>query len=114
MIGLVVLLFEVEKQRFGVLGVARRGRVPPLGGGSIRSLSFSCQYLGPVWRGQPMRSYWPETAFRLFDLSTAEMRSGLESGKLDVALSVGQRRETRGLKWTPLAVFAEELHRVFA
>jgi LysR family transcriptional regulator, benzoate and cis,cis-muconate-responsive activator of ben and cat genes len=38
----------------------------------------------------------------LFDLSTAEMLAGLEGDKLDVALSVGQPRETRGLKWTPL------------
>ena len=30
------------------------------------------------------------------------MLAGLESGGLDVALSVGQRRETRGLQWTPL------------
>jgi DNA-binding transcriptional LysR family regulator len=39
----------------------------------------------------------------LLDLSTAEMLAGLGSDKLDVALCVGQRRQTRGLKWTPLA-----------
>ena len=38
----------------------------------------------------------------LFDLSTAEMLAGLESGKLDVALTIGQERDTRGLKWTPI------------
>jgi len=44
----------------------------------------------------------PNTHVELFDLSTAEMLAGLESEKLDVALCVGQQRETRGLKWTPL------------
>jgi DNA-binding transcriptional LysR family regulator len=38
----------------------------------------------------------------LFDLSTAEMLAGLGSDKLDVALSVGQPRRTRGIKWSPL------------
>lgn len=38
----------------------------------------------------------------LFDLSTAEMLAGLESGRLDVALTVGEDRERRGLHWTPL------------
>jgi LysR family transcriptional regulator, benzoate and cis,cis-muconate-responsive activator of ben and cat genes len=44
----------------------------------------------------------PKTHVELFDLSTEEMLAGLERDKLDVALSVGQQRETRGLKWTPL------------
>ena len=44
----------------------------------------------------------PNARVELFDLSTAEMLAGLESDKLDVALSVGQQRQTRGLKWTPL------------
>jgi DNA-binding transcriptional LysR family regulator len=44
----------------------------------------------------------PNTHVELFDLSTAEMLAGLESEKLDVALCVGQQRQTRGLKWTPL------------
>jgi LysR family transcriptional regulator, benzoate and cis,cis-muconate-responsive activator of ben and cat genes len=44
----------------------------------------------------------PNAHVELFDLSTAEMLAGLESEKLDVVLSVGQQRETRGLKWTPL------------
>ena len=44
----------------------------------------------------------PNARVELFDLSTAEMLAGLESDKLDVALSVGQQRETRGLRWTPL------------
>jgi DNA-binding transcriptional LysR family regulator len=38
----------------------------------------------------------------LFDLSTEEMLAGLENGKLDVALSAGEQRKTRGLKWNPL------------
>lgn len=42
------------------------------------------------------------TRVELFDLSTKEMLVGLESDKLDVALSVGRQRETRGLVWTPL------------
>jgi DNA-binding transcriptional LysR family regulator len=44
----------------------------------------------------------PNARVELFDLSTAEMLAGLESEKLDVALCVGQQRQTRGLKWTPL------------
>jgi DNA-binding transcriptional LysR family regulator len=44
----------------------------------------------------------PNTHVELFDLSTSEMLAGLESEKLDVALCVGQQRQTRGLKWTPL------------
>ena len=44
----------------------------------------------------------PNTHVELLDLSTAEMLAGLESEKLDVALCVGQQRQTRGLKWTPL------------
>jgi DNA-binding transcriptional LysR family regulator len=44
----------------------------------------------------------PNARVELFDLSTAEMLAGLEGDRLDVALSVGQLRETRGLKWTPL------------
>lgn len=38
----------------------------------------------------------------LLDLSTAEMLAGLENDKLDVALGVEQRRETRGISWAPL------------
>jgi DNA-binding transcriptional LysR family regulator len=44
----------------------------------------------------------PNARVELSDLSTEEMLEGLENDKLDVALSVGQRRGTRGLKWTPL------------
>ena len=44
----------------------------------------------------------PGARVELFDLSTEEMLSGLESDKLDVALSVGQQRQTRGLSWNPL------------
>jgi DNA-binding transcriptional LysR family regulator len=44
----------------------------------------------------------PNARVELFDLSTEEMLAGLESDKLDVALSVGQQHPRRGLKWTPL------------
>ena len=44
----------------------------------------------------------PGARVELFDLSTTEMLAGLEGDKLDVALSVGEQREKRGLKWTPL------------
>jgi DNA-binding transcriptional LysR family regulator len=44
----------------------------------------------------------PNARVELFDLSTGEMLEGLENDKLDVALSVGQQRGTRGLRWTPL------------
>ena len=44
----------------------------------------------------------PNARVELFDLSTAEMLAGLEGDKLDVAVTVGQQRETRGLKWTSL------------
>jgi LysR family transcriptional regulator, benzoate and cis,cis-muconate-responsive activator of ben and cat genes len=44
----------------------------------------------------------PNAQVELFDLSTAEMLAGLEGDKLDVALSVREQREMRGLKWTPL------------
>ena len=45
----------------------------------------------------------PKARVELFDLSTKEMLAGLESDRLDVAITVGQQRETRGLTWTPLA-----------
>ena len=44
----------------------------------------------------------PNSRVELFDLSTAEMVAGLESDKLDIVLTVGQKRAARGLKWTPL------------
>jgi DNA-binding transcriptional LysR family regulator len=44
----------------------------------------------------------PSARVELFDLSTAEMLAGLEGDKLDVALTVGQEHDARGLKWTPL------------
>jgi len=44
----------------------------------------------------------PNARVELFDLSTKELLTGLESGQLDVALGVGRLRETRGLTWTPL------------
>lgn len=51
----------------------------------------------------------PNAKVELFDLSTEEMLTGLEDDKLDVALSVGQQRQTRGLKWTPLTRVPWEL-----
>lgn len=45
----------------------------------------------------------PEARVELFDLATQEMLGGLEADRLDVAVTVGQQRETRGLVWTPLA-----------
>ena len=44
----------------------------------------------------------PTARVELFDLSTKEMLAGLESDTLDVALTVGQKRDGHGLKWTPL------------
>jgi len=44
----------------------------------------------------------PNAHVELLDLSTAEILTGLESNNLDVALCVGQQRQTRGLKWTRL------------
>ena len=41
----------------------------------------------------------PTARVELLDLSTNEMLSGLESGELDVALSVGEQRATRRLTW---------------
>ena len=41
----------------------------------------------------------PNARIELLDSSTNEMLSGLESGTLDVALSVGEQRPTRGLTW---------------
>jgi LysR family transcriptional regulator, benzoate and cis,cis-muconate-responsive activator of ben and cat genes len=38
----------------------------------------------------------------LFDLSTKEMLAGLESEKLDVALTVGEQRQSREFTWIPL------------
>jgi len=44
----------------------------------------------------------PGARIELFDLSTTEMRAGLENDTLDVALTIGQEGAGRGLKWTPL------------
>jgi LysR family transcriptional regulator, benzoate and cis,cis-muconate-responsive activator of ben and cat genes len=44
----------------------------------------------------------PNARVELLDLSTKEMLAGLENDTLDVALTVGTERDTRGLKWTPL------------
>jgi LysR family transcriptional regulator, benzoate and cis,cis-muconate-responsive activator of ben and cat genes len=51
----------------------------------------------------------PKARVELFDLSTEEMLEGLENDQLDVALSVGQQRGRRGLKWTPLRQAAWQL-----
>lgn len=44
----------------------------------------------------------PYARVELFDLSTKEMLAGLESGKLEVILTVRGDDGPRGLKWTPL------------
>lgn len=44
----------------------------------------------------------PGARIELLDCSTAEMRAGLESDTLDVAVTVGQDSAGRGLQWTPL------------
>jgi len=44
----------------------------------------------------------PGVRVDLFDLSTTEMRAGLESDKLDVVLSVGPAGEAQGLQWVAL------------
>jgi DNA-binding transcriptional LysR family regulator len=51
----------------------------------------------------------PKARVELFDLATKEMLAGLESDQLDVVVTVGQQRETRGLVWTPLARAAWQL-----
>lgn len=45
----------------------------------------------------------------LLDLSTKEMLSGLEDGKLDIALTIRREDETRGLLWTPVLKTAVSL-----
>lgn len=44
----------------------------------------------------------PTARVELFDLSTRELLAGLEDESLDIALTVGRERASRGLKWTPL------------
>lgn len=44
----------------------------------------------------------PTAGVELFDLSTQEMLAGLENDSLEVALTVGQDRNHRGLKWARL------------
>ena len=44
----------------------------------------------------------PNANVEMLDLSTKEMRAGLESSELDLALTVGEARDTRALKWTNL------------
>jgi len=44
----------------------------------------------------------PTACVELFDLSSNEMRSKLEKGELDIALTVGQENDTPALKWTSL------------
>ena len=51
----------------------------------------------------------PNARVELFDLATKEMLAGLESDKLDVAVTVAQPNETRGIVWTPLARSAWQL-----
>ena len=51
----------------------------------------------------------PNAAVELFDLSTQEMLAGLESGGLEVAVTVCRQEATRGIAWTPLARAAWQL-----
>jgi DNA-binding transcriptional LysR family regulator len=51
----------------------------------------------------------PTARVELFDLSTKEMLSGLENDSLDVALTVGQKRDGHGLKWTTLVQVSWQL-----
>ena len=44
----------------------------------------------------------PTARVEIFDLSTKEMRTGLENEELDVAVTVGMERAARGLRWKPL------------
>lgn len=44
----------------------------------------------------------PTARVELFDLSTAEMLSGLEAERLEVIVTVRPTRETRGIQWTSL------------
>jgi LysR family transcriptional regulator, benzoate and cis,cis-muconate-responsive activator of ben and cat genes len=44
----------------------------------------------------------PGARVELFDLSSAELLAGLQGNTLDVVLTVGQVRESRDVKWTPL------------
>jgi DNA-binding transcriptional LysR family regulator len=44
----------------------------------------------------------PHAQVELLDLSTQEILAGLESGQLDVALTVGPASRVRGWQWTPL------------
>jgi DNA-binding transcriptional LysR family regulator len=51
----------------------------------------------------------PDAKVELFDLSTGEMLTKLESNKLDIILTVASDTKTRGLKWTPLVRTAWKL-----
>ena len=44
----------------------------------------------------------PSARVEMFDLSTNEMLSGLQSGELDVVVSPGPRKPGRGVTWSPL------------
>jgi LysR family transcriptional regulator, benzoate and cis,cis-muconate-responsive activator of ben and cat genes len=81
----------LERVRAAARGVRLRvGYAPSLAAG-ILSSAVEC-----------FTQTHPNARVELLDLSTTEMVAGLESDKLDVALCVGQQRQTRGLKWTTL------------
>ena len=81
----------VERARAAGRGLRLRvGYAPSLGAGLLSTAV------------QSFTQTHPNAHVELFDLSTKEMLAGLESDKLDVALTVGQGSDTRGLKWTPL------------
>ncbi len=44
----------------------------------------------------------PTARVEMLDLSTNEMRAGLESGELDLAVSIETKQEVKGVEWKPL------------
>jgi DNA-binding transcriptional LysR family regulator len=81
----------IERVRAAGRGLRLRvGYAPSLAAGLLSSAVESLSQIHPSARVE------------LFDLSTTEMLAGLERDSLDVALTVGQERDKRGLRWTRL------------
>jgi DNA-binding transcriptional LysR family regulator len=81
----------VERVRAAGWGVRLRvGYAPSLAAGTLSAAV------------QNFTQAHPKARVELLDLSTKEMLAGLEAGELDVAVTVGQQRETRGLHWVSL------------
>jgi len=68
----------------------RVGYAPSLAAGMLATAVGSFTQLHPTARVE------------LFDLSTAEMLAGLESGRLEVVVTVGNTTGSRGVQWVPL------------